>query len=178
MFFPRSDLNLILTGYTGPNQPLLGEQLSNQLKMRFVNVDAQIEARTGMEIDDARSRYGESWLKTVESEIMGDVLLYRGAVIQVSGQTLMRGEYVARLQERGVIFCLVVTLDAVLQRLHLALGGRYHNPHERALAIGHLKREWDVRYLDGIRELDTTYLNETDTIAAISKMWQEIMLAP
>lgn len=175
MFLPHSDRNLILTGYTGPNQPILGEQIAKRLNMRFVNVDAQIEHRAGMEIEDARSRYGESWLKTVESEIMSDVLLYRGALIRVSGQTLLRGEYVKHLQEGGVIICMVVALDAVLQRLHLALGGRYHNPHERALAIGHLKREWAVRKLEDIRELDVTYLNEPETVEAITLLWQKII---
>jgi shikimate kinase len=175
MVLPRSDFNLILTGYTGPNQPIIGEQVANRLKMRFVNVDGQIESRAGMEIDDVRARYGESWLKTVESEIMGDILLHRGAVIRVSGQTLLHGEYIKRLQERGFIVCLVVTLDAVLQRLHLALGGRYHNPHERALEIGHLRREWAVRSLEGIRELDVTYLNEEQTVDAVTGLWQRIV---
>lgn len=178
MFLPHSDLNLILTGYTGPNQPIIGEQVANRLKMRFVNVDSQIESRSGLDIEEARTRYGETWLKTVESEIMSDVLLHRGAVIRVSGQTLLRGEYVKRLQEGGVIICLVVTLDAVLQRLHLALGGRYHNPNERALAIGHLKREWAVRYLEGTRELDATYLNEAETIGAVVNLWQKVLATP
>jgi shikimate kinase len=175
MVLPRSDRNLILTGYTGPNQPMIGEQVANRLKMRFVNVDGQIEIRAGMEMEDARARYGESWLKTVESQIMSDILLYRGAVIRVSGQTLLRGEYVKRLQESGVIVCLVVTLDAVLHRLHLALGGRYHNPYERALEIGHLRREWAVRSLEGIHELNVTYLNEAETVEAIGVLWQKII---
>ena len=176
MLRPFSERNLVLTGYTGPNQPIIGEQVASHLKMRFVNVDAQIEARAGMDMEEARNRYGESWLKTVESEIMSDVLLYRSALIRVSGQTLLRGEYVKHLQESGVIICLVVTLDAVLRRLHLALGGRYHSPQERALAIGHLKREWAVRYLEGIHELDVTYLSEAETVEAISALWQKIII--
>jgi shikimate kinase len=175
---PRSDLNLVLTGYTGPNQPIIGEQVAHRLKMRFVNVDLQLEGRAGMDIEEARARYGETWLKTLESEIMGDVMLYRNAVSRVSGQTLLRGEYVERLQESGIMICVVVTLDAVLHRLHLALGGRYHNPNERALAIGHLRREWAVRYLEGIHELDVTYLNEVQTVEAVAALWEKTAAAP
>ena len=178
MLLPYSDLNLILTGYTGPNQPIIGEQVATRLKMRFVNVDLQLETRAGMDIEEARNRHGETWLKTLESEIMSDVLLYRGAVIRVSGQTLLRGEYVKRLQESGVVICVVVTLDAVLRRLHLAMGGRYHNPHERALAIGQLRREWAVRKLEGIRELDMTYLNEAETVDAVAALWEKIVTTP
>jgi shikimate kinase len=173
MLFSFADRNLILTGYTGPNQPLVGPQVGERLKMRFVNVDMQIESREGMSPEQLRTRYGDARLKTVESEIMQDVLLYRSAVIRVSGQTLLRSDYAKRLGETGPIICMVVTLDAVLQRLHLSLGRSYHNPHERALAIGYLKREWAVRKLDGVRELDVTYLSEADSLDAVVSLWQK-----
>lgn len=177
MFLPYPDRNLILTGYIGPNQPILGEQIAGQLKMRFVNVASQIEARVGLDAEDARARYGEAWLKTVENEIISDVLLYRGSVIQVSGQTLLRGENIKHLQENGVIICLVVTLDAVLRRLHMTMGGDYHNPHERARALSQLKREWAARKIKSIHELDVTYLNQDETIQAVSSLWQTLARA-
>jgi shikimate kinase len=169
-----ADRNLILTGYTGPNQPIIGQQAAERLKMRYVNVESQIEAREGMTPEELRTRYGEARLKTVESEIMQDVLLVRGAVIRISGQTLLRGDYAKRVQETGPVVCLVVTLDAVLQRLHVSLGRSYHNPHERALAIGYLKREWSVRKLEGVAELDVTYLSESETIDALIALWQKM----
>jgi shikimate kinase len=169
-----ADRNLILTGYTGPNQPIIGQQAAERLKMRYVNVESQIEAREGMTPEDLRTRYGEARLKTVESEIMQDVLLVRGAVIRISGQTLLRGDYAKRVQETGPVVCLVVTLDAVLQRLHVSLGRSYHNPHERALAIGYLKREWAVRNLEGVAELDVTYLSESETIDTLIALWQKM----
>jgi len=174
MLLAHGDRNLILTGYTGPNQPIIGQQAAERLKMRYVNVEMQIKTREGMTPDELRSRYGEARLKTVEAGVMQDVLLHRGAVIRVSGQTLLRSDYAKRLQQTGPIVCLVVKLDAVLQRLHLSLGRSYHNPHERALAIGHLKREWAVRKLEGIRELDVTYLTEAETVDALIALWQKM----
>jgi shikimate kinase len=174
MLFDYSDRNLILTGYTGPNQPIIGQQVAERLRMRFVNVDALIEQRAAMDAEAFSQRYGETRLKILETETLRDVCLYRGALIRVSGQTLLRAEYVELLQETGPIFCLVASLDAVLQRLHLAMGGRYHNPNERALAIGHLKREWAVRKLAGVHDIDVTYLNEAAMIARIIARWVEI----
>jgi shikimate kinase len=168
------DRNFILTGYTGPNQPVIGQQAADRLRMRYVNVEMQIELREGLSPEALRARYGEAHLKTVESEVMQDVLLHRGAVIRVSGQTLLRLDYAKRLQETGPIVCLVVTLDAVLQRLHLSLGRSYHNPHERARAIDHLKREWAARKLEGVRELDVTYLTESQTVDALIGLWQKM----
>jgi shikimate kinase len=177
MLFDYSDRNLILTGYTGPNQPTIGQQVADRLRMRFVNVDALIERRANMDAEAFSQRFGETRLKILETEVLRDVSLYRGALIRVSGQTLLRAEYVERLQETGPIFCVVSTLDAVLQRLHLAMGGRYHNPNERALAIGHLKREWAVRRLPGVYDVDVTYSNEAEMIEQIIARWVEVTRA-
>ncbi len=55
MLFSFADRNLILTGYTGPNQPMIGQQIAERLKMRYVNVELQIETREGMPSGPARS---------------------------------------------------------------------------------------------------------------------------
>ncbi|MCA0456577.1 MAG: hypothetical protein LCI00_21570 [Chloroflexi bacterium] len=173
MQFSYPDRNLILTGYTGPGQPLIGQQVADRLKMRYVNVDTLLESRGDMDVEDMQARFGETRLKMLEADVMQDVMLYRGAVIRVSGQTLLRTETAPRLLETGVMVCLVVTLDMVLRRLHLSLGGRYHNPSERSLAIGHLKREWAVRKVEGVHELDTTSLNEVETISSVVAIWEQ-----
>ena len=174
MQFSYPDRNLILTGYIGPSQPLVGQQIADRLKMRYVNVDALLEQRGEMDVEDMRARFGETRLKMLENDVMQDVMLYRGAVIRVSGQTLLRTETTPRLIETGVMVCLVVALDAVLRRLHLSLGGRYHNPSERSLAIGHLKREWAIRKVAGVHELNVTELNEAEMISAVCAMWEQL----
>jgi shikimate kinase len=171
-----SEQNLILTGYTGPNQPAVGRQIAERLKMPFVNIDMHIEERMGMTGDELRARFGESRLKIVEAEIMGEAVLRRSSVIRVSGRTLLQGDYYRALQENGHIICLIAKLNAVLQRLHLALGARFHNPHERALALGHLKSEWAVRSLEGIHELDITYKSAEETVETVVALWQKLAI--
>jgi len=70
----------------------------------------------------------------------------------------------------------VIGLDAMLQRLHLHLGARYHNPEERALALGQLKREWAVRKMEGIHEINMTYMAEDEVIDTVISRWQELAL--
>ncbi len=172
MFLAYPDRNLILTGYTGAQQLTVGQQIAERLHLRYVNVDSLLESRAGLDLDEIRLRYGETRLKMLEMEAMQEVQLYRGALIRMSGQTLLRTEYTKRLQETGLIVCMVVTLDAVLRRLHLSMGGRYHNPQERALAIGHLKREWAIRKLEGVCELDLTDQNESQMVERVCALWE------
>lgn len=173
-FLPFSERNLILTGYVGPDQPVLGRRVAERLRMPFVNIEAQIAERVDLPIDQIRAYYGETRLKAIETEIIGETMLRRQTVIRVSGRTLLNGENLARLRTTGEVICLVIGLDAMLQRLHMNMGARYHNPHERALALGELKREWAVRELPGIHEIDTTYLEIDAIIDAIIALWDDL----
>lgn len=167
------DRNLILTGYTGPNQPALAGRVAPRLKMPFVNVDAQIELRAGLPIDEIREVYGEQSLKMLESEAIDEAALRRSAIMQVNGRTLLNADNLPRLQETGPVICLVAALDAVLRRLHLTMGARYHSPHERAQALGYVKREWAIRKHEGVLELDTTYLSPDEIVEAVMVLWRE-----
>lgn len=170
---PPSDRNLILTGYIGPNQVVIVRRIAQTLGMPFVNFESRLEERADLPIDEIRLRFGAARVKTLEAEVIQELVLYRGAVMLISGQTLVHSDYLARLSDAGQVVCLVATLDAVLQRVHLALGARYHNPAERAIAVGNLKREWAIRNAPGVQEFDTTGMSETEIVLAIAGYWHE-----
>jgi shikimate kinase len=174
-YLSSTDRNLILTGYTGPGQRAIGRLVADYLKKPLVNIDMQIEERNGMALEQIRTQYGESRLKTLEAEVVQEALLHRSAVLRVSGPTLLHADYYERFQATGPIICLVASLDSVLQSLHLALGSRYHNPDERALALGVLRREWAVRAVPGIHELDTTSMSNEEIMFAVIELWQELV---
>lgn len=167
------DRNLILTGYIGPGQLPIARKTADTLRMPFVDYETRLEEAAGMPGEDVRAMFGEKRLEALERSLVDELSLYRGTVIHVSGQTLHNGDHAARLAENGVIICLVASIDAVLQRLHLALGARFHNPRERDLALGLLRREWSVRKLPNIYEIDTTSLNEAQMVNAIAQTWRE-----
>lgn len=171
-----SEQNLILTGYTGPNQPRVGHIVADRLGMPFVDFERRIEMRTGDTPEAIRTQYGEQRLKAVVNEMMEEVTLYRNNVIRVNGSTLLVGEHYQRLQETGPVIVLVARLDAILQRLHIQLGARYHDPSQRARALGELQREWFVRELPGIYELDVTDKDEAQTVEAIVRLWQSVAI--
>lgn len=174
---PAQDRNLILTGYTGPNQPAIAGRVAERLKMPFVNVYAQIEQRTGYSISDLRAQFGDTRLKTLEADTVDELMLRRAAVLQINGRTLLNPETLERLQTTGPVICLVARLDAVLRRLHLAMGARYHNPLERAAAVGQVRAEWSVRGKPGVLEVDTTLLTPEETVEALIAVWRQVQAA-
>lgn len=173
---PLSEQNLILTGYIGPNYPQLARQMADRLGLNLINLETQIADRVGLGVDEVRIYYGEARLKSIETEIVSEAVLRRSTLIRVSARTLLTNHSMEKLSSTGPVICLVTTLDAMLHRLHLAMGARYYNPHERAMELGELKREWAIRGQPGIYEIDTTYLNTEDTIEAVGALWQSLAI--
>lgn len=167
--------NLVLSGYIGPQQAAVARRVAARLDMPFVDSDILVEARNDLSTEEIRAHFGEARLKTLEDEALAEVLLQREAVIRVSGYRLSQGDWLRRFLATGVVVCLVASLDAVLQGLHQALGARYHDADERAVALGQLRREWALRGRPGILELDTSGLELPEMVTAVTRIWQQAL---
>lgn len=158
----------------GPAQLEVARQTAALLRLRFVDFDARFEALAGLPPDEVRTLYGETRLKTIEGELVAEMALYRGSVLLIGGGTLLRGDTLALLRQTGPVIALVATIDAVLHRQYLQLGARFHNPRERELAVGHLRREWAIRGHDGVLEFDTSALTNAEAAQAVADRWREL----
>lgn len=175
-FLPFSERNLILTGAIGVTQTQIGRELAAALSMPFVNVDQIIAERLDMTIDEIRAYYGETRLKSIEAEIVEETALRRSTVIRVSGRTLINGDNYAYLAATGMVFCLMVDLDAMLQRLHISMGARYHDPKDRALALGELERERMVHRLDDLHRMNVTRMTTDEIVATLATTWRSLIV--
>ena len=170
----HGELNLILTGYVEPNRPRIARQLARRLGLQLVDVERELEERQGQSIANLRATFGERHLRTLEAELMDEVALHRRGLIRASGHTLLTSGRLADLQRNGVVVCLVASLDSILRRMHLTLGARYHDPAERARAIGELQREWKIREAADVVEFDATHISEAILIERIAQYWREL----
>ncbi len=162
--------NLVLSGYIGPQQAAVGRSVAARLEMPLVDIDTRLEARHALTGDEIRARFGEARLKTLEEEAMEEALLQRAAVIRVNGFRLAQGEWLRRFQETGLVICLVAGIDAVLHSLHQALGARYHDADERAVALGQMQRDWALRGRAGVLELDTSDMQVEDIVTTVIRL--------
>ena len=167
--------NLVLSGYIGPQQPAIARRVAVRLQLPCVDIDTRVEERNALSTEEIRWRFGEAWLKTLEGEVMEEALLQREAVIRVSGYRLAQGEWLRRFQETGLVICLTASIDAVLHALHQALGARYHEPDERAAALGQLQREWTLRERPGLAQLDASDMQGEEIVAAVIRLRQEAL---
>lgn len=171
-----SSPNLIITGYIRANQEILLNQIARQLSLPYVNLDTLVAERMGTSIEQIRIYYGETRLKAVETEIIEEATIRRNTLIRISGRMLTHADNLAKMQRVGHVFYLRISLNAMLSRLHVTMGARYHNPDERALLLGTLKREWAIADAPNMIDIDTTYLTDDDIINTIATQWRDLSM--
>lgn len=91
----------------GSGKSSTGRVLSRRLGYRFIDMDAEIEAREGMSIVRIFAEKGESYFRRVESELLEELMHQQKVVVSCGGgvvelnhnrETLKKGFYVVYLE--------------------------------------------------------------------------------
>ncbi|MBN1963238.1 MAG: hypothetical protein JW910_01240 [Anaerolineae bacterium] len=164
--------NLILAGSMGVGKREVAERVAAYYHAPLRDIDAEIAQREGMPPQEIRELFGVARLTSLETELCRELTIQRGAVIMLSASTVLNEANRRRLLESGVMLVLVTALNETLRRLYAAEGDRFHDPGVRARHMARLRREWQVRALPGLRQLDTTRLTVEQVVAEVSAFWQ------
>lgn len=164
--------NLILAGAMGVGKTTIGRAVAQQFNAQFFDLENEILAREGQSADEIREIFGESRLKTLETETIRDLVLQRHTVLAISGPALLDDINRSRLAATGPMLILTCTLNEILRRMYVARGAWFHNPAHRAVLLSRLKRELRTTTLD-LPKMDTSRLSIEETTAAVIQFWQE-----
>ena len=112
-------MNYILFGPPGVGKSTIGKLLAAKLSRDFVDTDALIEQRAGMDIPRLFAERGEAEFRRLESELCAELGANgkRGTVIALGGGALLNPDNRKALERHGVIFCLRAEVDELLGRL-------------------------------------------------------------
>lgn len=110
--------NLSLIGMPGCGKSTVGAALARRLGKTFVDLDEEIERRTGCNIPDIFAREGEAAFRRYEAETLADVGRRTGQVIACGGGVIKTAANVHALRQNGVVLWVQRPLDK------LATGGR------------------------------------------------------
>jgi shikimate kinase len=105
--------NVFLVGPMGSGKSAVGRQLATRLDLAFVDSDAEIEARTGVDIPYIFEKEGEAGFREREREVL-DVLTGRSRVLlSTGGGAVLDPANRERLRSRG---CVVYLRTSVKQQ--------------------------------------------------------------
>jgi shikimate kinase len=108
--------NIFLIGPMGSGKTAVGRQLARQLKLEFVDSDAEIEHRTGVDIPYIFEKEGEEGFREREREVIDALTQLTNIVIATGGGAILRSENREHLSTRGTVVYLQTGIEQQLER--------------------------------------------------------------
>lgn len=108
--------NVYLVGLMGAGKTTVGKALARRLAYRFVDVDQEIEARTGVSVPTIFEIEGEEGFRRREAQVIADLAGVNGHVVATGGGAVLQPENRRNLQASGFVIYLNVPLATLYER--------------------------------------------------------------
>ena len=109
--------NLLLTGMMGVGKSTIGKSLAKKLKLKFVDIDQEIEAKETFTISDIFKNKGENYFRKIEQKITLEVLKRKNLVIALGGGAFVNKIIRTKAKNSSVSFWLDLSTKSILKRL-------------------------------------------------------------
>lgn len=109
-------INLFLVGPMGSGKTAVGRQLARRLGLEFLDADAEIERRTGVDIPYIFEKEGEAGFRHREREIIDELSTRSGTVLATGGGAVQDAATRERLRVRGRVVYLRASVGQQLAR--------------------------------------------------------------
>lgn len=108
---------IFLIGPMGSGKTTVGRALSELLGLEFVDLDQQIEARCGVEVDRIFEIEGEAGFRQRETDMLLDLSERPNMVLATGGGSVLNPDNRAVMRRQGLVLWLRTSVDQQLERL-------------------------------------------------------------
>ena len=112
---PRTK-NIVLTGFMGTGKTAVGAELAAMTGLKAVEVDAAIEQRAGISINEIFATRGEAAFRLMEAEAISALASETGSIISTGGGAVLRDDNMEALRRGGTIVLLTASAETILER--------------------------------------------------------------
>jgi len=108
--------NIFLVGPMGSGKSAVGRHLARLCRFTFLDSDAEIEAKTGVDIAFIFEKEGEAGFRLREKEAIERLTLLEGVVLATGGGAVINADNRRMLAERGAVVYLETSIEQQLER--------------------------------------------------------------
>jgi shikimate kinase len=112
--------NVYLIGPMGSGKTAVGRRLATLLGLQFIDSDAEIEKRTGVDVRYIFEKEGEGRFRERERDVIADLTALEGVVIATGGGVILDPKNRERLAKTGTVVYLETTIDTLVRRTKAA----------------------------------------------------------
>jgi shikimate kinase len=133
--------NIFLIGPMGSGKSAVGRHLARLFRLSFHDSDADIEAKTGVDIAFIFEKEGEAGFRLRERESIDRLTRLEGVVIATGGGAVIHPDNRRALAERGAVVYLETSVDQQLERTRHGRHRPLLNDTDPKLKLGELMRQ-------------------------------------
>jgi len=166
--------NIFLIGPMGSGKSAVGRRLAKDMQREFLDSDAVIENRTGVDIPFIFEKEGEAGFRRRETDIIEELSEQSGVVLATGGGAILAAETRSHLASRGTVVYLHATVQQQHKRTRRGKERPLLNDGNRLEVLEELMKIRDPLY----RSV-ADFVVETDgrTVAAVAKEVHERVTA-
>jgi shikimate kinase len=107
---------VFLVGPMGAGKTTIGKLLADDLSLEFIDVDREIEARSGVDIPWIFDREGEAGFRIRETAVLGELSQIDRALISTGGGAVLSPENRRVMSVTGTVVYLHTSVDEQVRR--------------------------------------------------------------
>lgn len=166
--------SIILTGPMGSGKTSVGQLLAARLNCEFTDLDALVEATTGVTINTLFAEEGEAAFRDRESAVLVSLAGRQGMVLSTGGGVVIRENNRKLLHAAGMVVNLTATTEELARRLVRAKNRpllKGDLPLKELISRILIERE--PFYADADIRIDTTSKTLEDVVTIILRFYVE-----
>lgn len=108
---------IYLIGLPGVGKSTIGKKLANQLGIKFLDIDTEIERKLGLTITQIFENRGENFFRDIEKEELQNTFILKNYVIATGGGTPCFFNNLTEMKKHGKTFYLNASPEFILSRI-------------------------------------------------------------
>lgn len=109
-------INIILVGFMGSGKTIVGKLLADDLNLKFVDLDGEIEKSSGLLIGEIFKNHGEEYFRELEKKEIQNLKNIRNSVISLGGGSFCTPENINLLKAIGITVYLKADYSTLIHR--------------------------------------------------------------
>lgn len=110
-------MKIILIGFMGVGKTVIGKKIAKKLNIRWVDIDEEIEKREQKSIENIFEVYGEGYFRTLENNLLKELVNQDNIVISTGGGILKKEENYSILKNEENVVFLDANVDTIIKNL-------------------------------------------------------------
>tara|TARA_B100001093_G_scaffold515996_1_gene593707 strand:- start:231 stop:743 length:513 start_codon:yes stop_codon:yes gene_type:complete len=167
----NSKENLVFLGMMGSGKSSIGLLISKKLNIDFIDVDKEIENKTGMKIAKIFEQNGEKYFREIEEIITLKLLKKNKAIISLGGGAFLNNKIKKEVLENHVSFWLYWDIKTLIERIK--------NSKKRPIAYKSSKNEIielikkrSITYSKAMYKINCENLTKNEIVRNIIKIYE------